>query len=649
MPKREPIDEKKPIKEIIVQTKSKSKVNEANQSYKWWLAQNDEELVAQVLSTTAYLKKTSQTRIRQASIYTRLFSGKPLYNYLANVGTLDNSQQLPIGRPTANVCYSCVDTLVSRISQDRPKPTFLTDNGHYKERHLATTMNNFIMGEFYRTKAYELGALGLRDACVIGDGLVKVFRKNDKVCLERTLETELLTDYNDAYYGSPRNLIQMKLVDRSEALALMPKSADIINKAQHGNVDNTPLSTETVSDQFIVSEAWHLPSSEDAKDGRHVIVCSAGVLLDEVWEKAGFPFAKIGYNPNMVGWFSQSLCEILMPTQMEIYKLLIIASQAIELMGVPRVIIDEFSAILETAFNNNIGSIIKTKGKSPEFINAQSNSPEIYEWIKWLIDNAFQMSGISAMAAASQKPAGLNSGAAIRSFDDLQTDRFAALQKRYQNFYTDLAYLVIDCASDIAKDTGEYLTVYPNKDGTREVDLPEAVVLRDTYIIQCYEESSLPKDPAGRRATLSEMLAANEITQQEFRRLSALPDLQQSDSLANALEERILKMLDDIVEKGKAGYNPPDPFLLDPSDLATTLCVNYINKYAVTDMEDKKLQLLRDWFAHVQVLKAKAMPPPPPMPIAAGPGGPGAGPPGQSPLSVAPPQPSIAPTSNVRV
>ncbi len=642
MPTLEPIDEKKATKTIIVKTKNTAKRDEANRSYKWWLAQTDEELVAQVLSTTAYLKKIHQVRIRQASIYTRLFSGKPLYNYLANVGTLDNSQQLPIGRPTANVCYSCTDTLVSRISQDRPRPVFLTDEGHYKERHLSKQMNNFIMGEFYRLNAYDLGTKALRDCCVLGDGLIKVYRKDDKVAYDRTLETELLTDYNDSYYGRPRSLIQLKLIDRDEALGLDPKKAEIILRAQHGNVDNTPLSTETVSDQFIVSEAWRLPSGSETNDGRHVIVCSAGVLLDEPWKKQDFPFVKIGYNENIVGWFSQGLCEILMPTQMEIYKMLIIASQSIELMGVPRVLINEMSAILETAFNNNIGSIIKHRGEAPVFVNPTSNPPEIYEWIKWLIQNAFQMSGISAMAAASAKPAGLNSGEAIRSFDDLQTDRFASLQKRYQKFYTDLAYLTIDTASEIAKDTGEYLTVYPNKDGTREVDLPEAVVLRDTYVIQCFEESSLPRDPAGRKAKLSEMLAAGEITYQEFRRLSAFPDLQQSDSLANALEERILKNLDDIVEKGKKGYEPPDAFILDPTDLATTLTVNYINKYSVTDIEESKMQLLRDWFSHVQVLKQKALPPPPPMM-------PPPGAPAPGPLAVAPPAPSIGPTSGVQV
>ncbi len=256
------------------------------------------------------------------------------------------------------------------------------------------------------------------------------------------------------------------------------------------------------------------------------------------------------------------------------------------------------------------------------------------------------MSGISAMSAASQKPAGLNSGAAIRSFDDLQTDRFAALQKRYQNFYTDLAYLVTEEASDIAKDTGEYLTVYPGRDGSREVDLPEAVVLRDTYIFQCFEESALPRDPAGRQAKISEMFAAGEIDRQEFRRLSSFPDLQQSDSLALALEERILKNLDDIIEKGEKGYCPPDPFLLDPTDLATTLTVNYINKYSVTDIEESKMGLLRMYFKQVQVLKQKAMPPPM-LPANGAP----ALPPGRdvTPLAVAPPAASQGPTSGVQV
>lgn len=597
-------------KEKVIDPRPKSK-QMLSTMYKWWQAQDDKTLIAQVLSTTEFLKRTNANRIRQASVFSRLFSGKPLYNFLSSNSSLDSSNQLPIGRPTANVVYSCTDTLVSRISQDRPKPTFLTDGGNYRERKLAEQANAFIQGEFFRTKAYDHMALQLRDACVLGNGFLKVFPEHEKVCVDRVLETELLTDFNDAYYGQPRQLIQIKLVDRSVIAAMFPEKMDIIAGAVTGNVDSTPRSVETVSDQFIISEAWHLPSSDKADDGRHVMVCSEGVILDEKWQKDCYPFVKFGYNPNMVGFFSQGLAEILMPTQMEIYRMLIVASQAIELMGVPRIYITELSKIMETSFNNRIGTIIKGQGPPPEFLNAQSNSPEIYQWIIWLIQNAYQMSGISSMSAAGQKPQGLNSGEAIRSFDDIQTDRFAAIARRYQNIPTELAYLMIDCAADIAKETGSYLTVYPGKDGTREIDFKDIAKIKDTAVIQCFEESSLPKDPAGRRATLSEMLAAGEISQQEFRRLSNFPDLEQSDRLAAALENRILHALDEIIENGEKNFKDiaPDAFILDPSNLADTLCVNYINLYSTLELEESKMQVLRNWFSQLQALKQQAMAP----------------------------------------
>lgn len=640
----EPIDVTGPPKERVIDPRSKAK-KEVATPYKWWLADNDKDLVAQLLSTTEYLKRTSQQRIRQASVFTRLFSGKPLYNFLASNATLDNSNQLPIGRPTANVCYSCTDTLVSRISQDRPKPVFLTDGGHYKERKLAKEANQFIQGELYRTDAYGLGTLMLRDACVLGNGFIKVFAKDKKVTLERVIETELLVDFNDAYYGNPRQLIQQKLVDRSVFMEEYPDAEDIIAGSVHGNVDSTPRSTETVADQIIVAEGWHLPSSPDADDGRHVIACSEGIILDDPWKKDKFPFVKFSYNPNIVGWFAQGLIEILMPTQMEIYRLLIVASQSIELMGVPRVLIEEMSKILETSFNNRIGSIIKFRNTPPQFVNAESNSPEIYQWIQWLIQNAYQMSGISTLSAAGEKPQGLNSGEAIRTFDQIQEDRFAALARRYQTVYPELSYMILDTAKEIAEEYGSYSTVYPGKDGTREIDLKVIDKLNDNYVVQCYEESSLPKDPAGRQAKLSEMLAAGEISNQEFRRLSNFPDLEQSDQLAAALEERILYCLDEIVENGDKNYESiaPDTFMLDPSNLATSLCVNYINLYSTLQLEESKMQVLRNWFTQVQSLIQQATAPPPQVM----PPQPGAG--GQQSLPIAPPQASIAPTSGVQV
>jgi len=632
-----PIKTAEYVRDKIIDPRDKKTLPKESNYYQWWLAQDDQALCAQLLSTTAFLKNYHSARIRQASLYSRLFSGKPLYNYLASTSTLDNSQQMPMGRPTANVVYSCIDTIVSLITQATPRPVFLTDAGSYEQQRLGKQINSFIEGEFYRSKTKRLGAEAFRDCCQLGNGFIKVLEKDNRAVHERTLETELLVDFNDAYYRKPQALIQTKLCDRGLYAELYPKAEEKVYKAAGGTVDSSPQSIETVSDHFIISEGWHLPSGKDAKDGRHTIVCSEGVILDEDWDKDFFPFAKLDYNQNTVGWFAQGLAEILFPTQMEIYKMLIIASQSIEMTGVPKIIISELSKVLETAFNNNISSIIKVKSmaEAPQFVNATSNNQEIYDYIKWLIDNAYQMSGVSAMAAQAKKAAGVQSGEAVRELNDLQSARFAALERRYYDFYPDLAYLTFDKACDIARREGKYSTIYPGRHGIEKLDFPKAaLLLKDNFVIQCFNEASLPRDPAGRQARLSEMLAAGEIDKNEFRKMSNFPDLEQSDQLAVALEDRILHDLDEIIDTGKPVM--PDPFMLDPTDMATRITVQTINKYAVTDLEEAKKEKLRDYFSQIQVLKQTATPPPP-MPAPA--------PEGQ----VVPPKPSVAPTSNVQV
>jgi len=593
------------------------KLSDGDLTYEWWKTKDPKERAKQVISSYQYLQKTQQYRIKQASIFNRVLFGKPLMNYALNSKMLDVSNQLPIDRPAMNVTYSCVDTLVSRISQNRPQPVFLTEEGSSKERSLAKQMNRFIVGELFRTKAYEIGVDNLRDALAYGDGFTKVVEKDGKVCLERRLTTQVWCDKNDAYNGYPQSLYEGTLMNRDEARARWPEAYKEIDKAMKAYVDGSSESTETISDQIIVVEAWHRRSGKDAGDGMHVIVCSDGELFcDENWDKDRFPFVQLPYDKNSVGMYSRGLVEILLGTQIEINKMLITASQSINLMGTPRIFIDEMSRILETAFNNNIGTIVKVRnlaGNAPIIKDGTSGLTEDwYAHLERLVTYAYQQSGISALSATSQKPMGLNSGEALRAYDAVQSDRFAAFSKRYENYFIELAYQIIDLASDIAERDGKYMTVYPDADGTREIELPKTKeLLRDTNVIQCFDQSSLPRDPAGRYAQLSEMLAAGEIDLREFRRLIGFPDLKQSDRLANALEERILYLLDCIVEEGK--YEPPDPFLLDPTNLAQTLTVQYINLYSIANLPEDRMGMLRDFFTQLNNLQQQALPPPPPQ------------------------------------
>ena len=589
-------------------------VKENFQLNQWWKEKDDSAKATQLLGTAAFLKESQSHRYRQAAMFARLYGNMSLFNFVgSNMTAMDKNYGLPIDRPTFNLVQSCVDTLVSRISQSRPSPVFLTDNSDYRERNLAKKLNNFILGELYKTKAYEKATIMLRDALVEGTGCLKVFETSDhQVGLERVLLTELLIDPNEAIYGDPRQLYQLKLIDRAVLMEQCPEYKAIIEKAEKAFPDNSADSAKTVSDLVMVVEGWKLPSGPGADDGRHTIACTAGVLLDEPYAKDKFPFVFLHYSPRLLGFWAQGLAEQLMGTQIEINSLLYTISKAIKLVGVPRVFQEMGSKVVSAHHNNEVGAIIKYSGTKPSYEVAPCVPQELYGQLQRLIDYGYQQSGVSMLQASSNKPAGLNSGEAIRSFNDISTDRFATLSRRYDDAFIELSYLIIDLAKDICEREGKYSTIYPNKNGVKEIDLPKASLLKDPFVIQCFNMSSLPRDPAGRMQKVTEMIQSGMISVKEGRRLLDYPDLDQVEKLANASEERILQILDEIIDEGK--YTPPDPFM--DLELANELVTQYYNLYSANKLEEEKAEMLRTFFNQVQDLIQAAQPAPAQAPAA---------------------------------
>lgn len=608
------------VTKIKMQTKRKADMTGRGELCEWWLAEDKDKLAIELCGTAAYLKTNQTYRMRQLACDVRLYCGLSIYSYAgSNVSKMDRTKTLPYDRPTFNLVSSCVDTLVSRLSQDEPAPKFLTDGADYKQRHLAQQLNQFILGEFYQTKAYEKASKMVRDGLVMGASTLKVYEGDDgKVAIDRVMITDLFVDDNDCINGDPQQLYQLKLMDRDKLISMYPKKEGIIEDTPQSYPDNSPDSGRTAADQVMVVEGWKLPSGPDPLapgyyPGRHTIATVNGVILDEPWEKPKFPFVFFHYSDPFLGYWGQGIATRLFGTQLTLNRILYTIARAITLVGVPRVFIEQNSKVVKSHNNNEIGVIITYSGTKPQYEVAPCNAPEMYEERDKLIQYGFQQEGVSSMQATGQKAAGLNSGAAIRTAEDMYNDRFALTAKKRDMIFKDLAYLVTDCAMDIAKREGHYQTVYPNKDGTKEIDLPAMKFLKDPFVIQCFTESALPRTPAGRIEKVTELVQAGALTLKEGRRLMRLPDLEQNEKLDNASEERIFKVLDDIVEKGK--YTPPDAFM--DLDLATTLTVQYINLYLAANLEENKADMLRDFFSAIQALKSAMMPPQ--MPMANGP------------------------------
>lgn len=629
-----------------MKTKSKGELAGRGESFEWWKA-TDDRLASELTQTASFLKTSQTYRIRQIAASIRLYAGLNVYSYAgSNVSKMDRTKTLPDDKPTFNLIRACVDTLHARLSQNEPQPKFLTDNADYHQRHLAQQLNQFILGEFYQTKAYEKAAKILKDGLVIGPGALKIYRDNsDKVAVDRVLVSNLYVDDNDSINGHPQSLIELGLIDRTKAIAAAKtkQAKEIIAATPNSYPDNSADSGQTVGDQIMLVEGWRLASGSDPEakgyiHGRHSIATVEGVILDEPeWHKDRFPFTFFNYSDPWLGFFGQGIGTQLFGTQISLQRILYTIARSITLVGVPRIFIDQSSKVVKSHQNNEIGVIVTYSGTKPSYEVAPCNAPELYAERDKLITYGFQETGVSAMQATSQKPEGLDSGAAIRSYDDIATDRFASISKKYDNVFIDLAYQIVDCAKDIAEETGSYQTVYPNKDGTKEVDLPAMKFLKDPFVIKCFSESALSRTPAARMQEVTEHVQAGMLTLKEGRRLLRFPDLEQNERLDNASEERIFKMLDGIVTEGE--YTEPDAFL--DLDLAMELTVQYYNLYMAAGLEESKAEMLREFFDQCNTFKLAAMPPP--MPMGAPP--PGAGAPTPQALPEAPPTSPLVPNA----
>ena len=209
------------------------------------------------------------------------------------------------------------------------------------------------------------------------------------------------------------------------------------------------------------------------------------------------------------------------------------------------------------------------------------------------------------MSATSKKPAGLDSGRALREYSDIESDRFTVLGQNYETFFLDAAKLSIAVAKEIYEEEGQYKVTVPNKKFTETIDWKDIDLEEDQYVMKVFPVSSLPDDPAGRLQTIQEYMQAGMLTIRQGRRLLDFPDLESEETLDNAREEYLHTILEKMTEDGE--YTVPEPE--DDLTLANELALEYYAVGKNQGLEEDNLELLRRFRDQVQVLTMKAMPP----------------------------------------
>ena len=519
-------------------------------------------------------------------------------------------------RMRLNVTQSMIDTITSKIGKNRPRPMYLTEGGDYSLRTKAKMMGRMMEGLFLQSKLYDIMPKIFQDSCIFDLGVLKIYQENGKIYVERVFANEILWDMDDALYGEPQSLYQVKKVHKSYLLDRFSGFSSEINNLLGGKQEENPD-----SELIECVEAWHLPTSPESGDGRHVICIEGVTLLDEEYTRTQFPFLFLKWSDSIVGFGGISLAEQLYPVQKEINSLCIRIQQSMHLLSVPLVFIQAGSKVAPSHIRNQPGTIIHYNGQPPVVYTPQAVHPEVFNHLDRLYQRAYEISGISELSATGKKPAGLESGAALRIYHDIETERFILIGRRYESAFMSAAEHYFDLAEEIVAEQGSFPVQTTYRREMTKVDFEKIRMARDEFILEPFPVSILPSLPAGKLQTVQELINIGVIDKKEqITRLLDFPDLNSVSQVYEAAEADVEWRISKILDEGE--YVGPEPYM-DLNLAKQRFQLAYLEARQ-KGVEPEKIALLDEFIVQCQTMLNQVQTPPqglPESPAVASPAG----------------------------
>lgn len=589
-------------------------------STRWWheVRKGDAGLATAVTETESALRHEQERRNNDYRRWASLYKDRSIIGF--DPGNWRSSWDDVLDRPVSyNAVRSVVDALTAKITARQPEPKFLTSGGSEDLQEKAKLQEKMIKGIFDAADVSRKAEQAFRDACIYGLGLLKVSPGKDGIRIDCVHPSRVTVDSHSALTTPPLTMFQKEWMDPSALLEMFPGKEAVVEAAPTKSLGS---GGSAVRELVEVREAWRLPVG--GKKGRHVICTDNGVLLDEEWESEEFPFAVIRYSRDLMGWHGSGLAEQLEGIQLEIDDTISKIQRNMHMMAVPFILKPKGGEILDEHLGTNEEfRIIEYVGEPPTYQAPPAVNPQVFQHLDALWNKAYEISGLSQLSATSQKPPGLNSGVALRTYHDIETVRFSQIAKEWERLFVDLSRKCVEAARILATQEGGFEVRVPS-DRIIEVVGLDADMLGhpEIRVVEVYPASALPSSPAGRLERVTEMAQAQLISPEEARALLDFPDLEKHNRLANAAYEDLEAMFEHFI--GKDGeYIEPLPW----QDLRTgiRLGTSYWLRGRMDKVPKQRLDRVARWLADA----ADMLEPPPPPQAEAPPAAPPPMPPGQ--------------------
>jgi hypothetical protein len=229
---------------------------------------------------------------------------------------------------------------------------------------------------------------------------------------------------------------------------------------------------------------------------------------------------------------------------------------------------------------------------------------EVYNHLKWMIQSAYETTGVSQLSAQSKKPAGLDSGVALREFSDIETERFMLTGQRWEQMFLEASKIIIEMSRDMYTEDKTLAVTIPGHRFIESIKWKDVDLTNDQFVMKVFPTSLLPTTPAGRLQKVQELIQAGFISKENGIALLDFPDLGAYESLETSNLNLIKKTVTDIVDMGK--YQPPEVYM--NLDHAIQHAHKSYLEGRVNNLPEERLELLLRFIDDCERLKILSQP-----------------------------------------
>ena len=581
------------------------------------------------------LNRHSKNRARE-----RIYEGAELANARGAMALLE-TYGASIAR--LNATKAIIDTFVSRLSKDRPMPSFVTDDADWDLKRKAKEYRKFIVGKMRETEFDDLSRDALLDGSILGNAFTRIDDGENDVFAERMPVNEVMFDDRECRYGKPQQAIRVQRVARDYLIELFPDHTDVIRRASSSirrpDDSHDQNLVGNLDDYVDVFEPWRLPSTPDSEDGRHGLCVEGGTLVFEEWLEPRFPWAMLRLFKPRIGLWGNGFVDQLASLQHRVNCIVRDLQLNLAATGRGYFLVNEQNDLPTEHLTGWQPFKLKFKGAVPPsyqapqpFHQAQLNALEFF------IQQMFDLTGVSQAAATSKSALGAGaSGIALDTQYDIDSDRFRMPQANYARYRLDGAQRFIDAACRVARrrenEKGRkraYVAVsWKNRDAIERLEYDKVALKEGQYCLQIEATNFLPDTRAGKLAVVEQLAKAGVIPQWIVPSLFDEPDLIQANSIILAPFRNCLRKMDDLADETKP---LPIPEIYNNLELELEVSTAYYNRLQDERAPDHIQDRFRQYVDLVTDLLKKKQPQAAPS-----------APPGLAPTPAEPPLPGGVP------